>query len=157
MLIRCDKCKEIFGREDLKVDYTEGGYLGEPHYSCPYCGDDQWEYVEQCSRCGRYFSLDSLECEIHGTTGSMMCDDCIDEVADARTVVEYGDYDNTSVDGINGLFACMYGSGEINDILMAHFTQLPEDMQKEWIRKYIADDKANFADWYDEGGNSNGN
>ena len=152
MLIRCNKCGEVFDSDDLKVDYIEGGYKGETHYSCPYCDDDRWEYVEQCSRCGRYFSLDALECEIHGTTGSMMCDDCIDEVADARTVVEYGDYDNTSVDGINGLFAYMYGSGEINDILMAHFTQLPEEMQKEWIRKYIADDKANFADWYDEGG-----
>ena len=154
MLIKCQKCKEIFDSDDLKLDYTEGGYRGEPHYSCPYCGDDQWEWVEQCSRCGKYFSLDTYDCHIHGTSGSMMCDDCIDEVADVRTVVDYGysKYETAEVDGINGLFAYMFSAGEINDILMAHFTQLPEEQQKKWAKDYIKEDLNNFADWYDEGG-----
>ena len=155
MLIQCNKCKEIFDSDDLKLDYTEGGYRGEPHYSCPYCGDDQWDYVEQCTRCGKYFSMDSMDCQLHGTSGSMMCEDCIDEVADVRTVVDFGSSENqlVEVDEINGLFAFVYSPEEINDILLACFTQLPEHLQKKWTKEYIQQDLNEFADWYDEGGN----
>ena len=154
MLIQCNKCKEIFDSDDLKLDYTEGGYRGEPHYSCPYCGDDQWDYVEQCTRCGKYFSMDSMDCQLHGTSGSMMCEDCIDEVADVRTVVDFGSSENqlVEVDEINGLFAFVYSPEEINDILLACFTQLPEHLQKKWTKEYIQQDLNEFADWYDEGG-----
>ena len=155
MLIQCNKCKEIFDSDDLKLDYTEGGYRGEPHYSCPYCGDDQWDYEEQCTRCGKYYSMDSMDCQIHGTSGSMMCEDCIDEVADVRTVVDFGSSENqlVEVDEINGLFAFVYSPEEINDILLACFTQLPEHLQKKWTKEYIQQDLNEFADWYDEGGN----
>lgn len=155
MLIECSHCHEIFDSDDLKLDYTEGGYRGEPHYSCPYCGDDQWDYVEQCTRCGKYYSMDSMDCQIHGTSGSMMCEDCIDEVADVRTVVDFGSSENqlVEVDEINGLFAFVYSPEEINDILLACFTQLPEHLQKKWTKEYIQQDLNEFADWYDEGGN----
>lgn len=147
-MLECSKCHEIFEYEDLKVDYTEGGYYGELHYSCPYCGNDELDEVEQCARCGKHL----LPEELHGTVGSLMCDDCIDEVADVRTVLEYG-YDNsTEVDGINGLFAYVYSAGEINDILLAHFTQMSEEKQNKWVSMYVGDDKSEFADWYDEGG-----
>lgn len=152
MLIQCNKCKEIFDSDDLKLDYTEGGYRGEPHYSCPYCGDDQWDYVEQCAHCGKYFSSDDVSILIHGTAGSMMCNDCIEDVSDTRTAIDYGNHDSVEVDGINGLFAYMYSAEEINDILLADFMKLPDYKQKEWINKYINEDKANFADWYDQGG-----
>lgn len=151
-LIRCEKCREIFDESDLVTDYVNGGDIGEPHDSCPYCGCDDWEYVSQCECCGRYFTNDRAGYEIFGTSGSQMCADCIDDAADVRTVIDYGNHEFVEVDEINGLFARVYDSSEINDILLANFMQLPEAKQKEWIQKYIEDDKDNFADWY-QGGN----
>ena len=153
MLIKCQKCKEIFDSDDLKLDYTEGGYRGEPHWSCPYCGDDQCESIGQCCRCGKYFAWD--EDQLFGTSGSEMCKDCIEDVADVRTVIEYGNVENRTQSEvtINGFFASIYSPEEINDVLMADFMKLPEWMQKEKTQAFVASDYNDFADWYDEGGN----
>ena len=159
MLIRCLKCQEIFGKEDLKVDYTEGGYLGEPHYSCPYCRHDEWEYVGQCSHCGKYYSYDEDPVLLFGSTGSEMCKDCIEDVLTTDIVLDFGDdeYETSPVEEINGLLAFAFSAGEINDILRREFKNLPAERQKEYIKDYLDGDYDNFADWFDKGGTSNGN
>lgn len=149
MLIRCLKCKEIFDSADLMEDRTEGGDIGEAHYSCPYCRYDDWEQVGQCSCCGRYFSYDELEQKIFGSSGSEMCEDCINDAITTDIGIEYGgDQYSTAYVELNGLYAYAFDSGEINDILHDYFKSLPEKEQKEKVMGYISCDMNEFADWY---------
>lgn len=140
LMIRCDRCHEVMAEDELKVDYVSGGYRGERYCSCPFCGNESMTYVRECARCGEW-------CEdTYGTSGSEMCDSCISEVAEVRTVIEYGE--NTEVETkVNGFFEYVFRT-EINEILKAEFMKLPEFKQNEYMRDYVSTDKSEFADWY---------
>lgn len=144
-LCKCNDCRRVYFSDELRHDTFNGGDIGESHWSCPYCGGDNFEEIYECARCGHYVE------EAFGCVGSMLCEECFAEVADVRTVVEYGK-DNPAEVKINGLFACVYDEDEINEILLADFMKLPEKKQREWTDDYVSADKSDFADWYDRGG-----
>lgn len=146
-LILCNDCRQTCDRENLKHDYFNGGDMGESHWSCPYCGSDNIEDVAECVRCGKILPLD----EVYGYEGNQICDDCIEEVADVRTVIEYGNARRVDDININGLFACVFDEDEINEILLSEFMKLSETKQKSYIRDFMWADKSDFADWYDNG------
>lgn len=140
LTIKCDQCHEVMTEDDLKVDYREGGDIGEPHWSCPYCGCDSWTYVRECVRCGEYSE------DTYGTAGSELCDKCIDELADEETVIEYGQDEQTETK-VNGFLAYVF-YGDIDEILKSEFMKLPKQKRKEYLKGYVDCDKSDFSDWY---------
>lgn len=145
-LYKCNDCRRVFFDDELRHDFRNGGDIGESHWSCPYCGGDNLDEVYECAHCGHYVE------EAYGCVGSLLCEDCLKEVSDVRTVVEYGN-DNREEVKINGLFACIYDEDEINEILLADFMRLPAERQRELTDDFVDRDKSDFADWYDrEGG-----
>ena len=146
---KCTKCGEIMDSTDLAKDYTDGGYRGEPHLSCPYCGCDELDEVEQCSRCGKWVEGFDLSHLIYGSVGNEVCLDCLQDAADdVRTVIDYGAKRTEDVE-INGLWAYVYTKDEINDILMADFMKLPERMQKQYTQGFAECDYSDFAEEMD--------
>lgn len=146
-LCRCTKCKEIFSEDELITDYVNGGDIGEPHNECPHCGCDDIEYIHECTYCGKYFSDDDAR-SLHGYDGTLICEDCLKDEMDVRTIIEYGNTENNVVEThINGLFAYMFSESELNDILLAEFMRLPESKQKQYAEKYAECDLDDFAEW----------
>lgn len=143
LMCKCDKCQSLFDEDQLAVDYVSGGYHGEPFYKCPYCGYDEWDYVAECCRCGEYISVDG---EIYGTLGSMVCRKCIDKEMDAETVIAYGDYSVTEAT-LNGLFTFVYSEDEINEILKKEFMRMREDKRNQFLKDYVESDLPEFAEW----------
>lgn len=145
---RCIKCKEIFAETELITDYINGGDIGEPHNTCPHCGYDDYEYIVQCLYCGKYFGEDETR-YLHGYMGSEICEDCLKQEMDVRTIVDYGAKDDCEK-RINGLFAYAFNESEINDILLRAFMELPESKQAEKAKCYAECDLDDFAEWLEE-------
>lgn len=142
VMIRCNRCDSIFDESELITDYVNGGDIGEPHNSCPYCGHDDWDEVKECCRCGRWFSVD----ELHGYSGWEMCRDCIEDETDTRTVIEYGDTVKQDV-SLNGFLSDVFSDEEINEILTSKFMELPESKQKEAYTEFVNTDLDEYAGW----------
>lgn len=140
---KCDICHIVFDSDELEKDFIDGGYHGEPHYTCPYCGSEEWEYVEECCRCGEYFLYDD---DIYGTSGSMICRKCIDKEMTVENVIDYGN-ERTDEISLNGLFIYVYSDTEINEILKREFMKLPEEKRNQYIKDYVECDLHDFADW----------
>ena len=137
---KCFKCGWIGDWSDLNKDYCDGGYRGEPHETCPNCGDDDIGEVIECRSCGGCFE------DVYGSNGLEICDDCLNKLINTRTVAEYGELNPEEVE-ISGLWAKVYTQDEINQILMADFMKLPESKQYEYCKMYVDDDPNDFADW----------
>jgi len=146
----CTKCGEVHEVSDLNKDYTDGGYHGEPHVTCPNCGSEDLEYAEQCTCCGKWVSDESYPRQLFGYEGHQLCKECFDEQAsDVRQVIEYGDIDRNKADvkDLNGFLAYVYSPEEIENILMRDFVQMSERDQKRWAAEYAACDEDDFADY----------
>lgn len=118
-------------------------------YACPFCGDEDCiEEILICGECGKEF-----EAENYSKWGGL-CEKCfIDDATGWHQAEEFGDWAKTEVN-VNGLLAYAFSEGEINDILMNAFTQLPEEKQRE-LKLHFADcDAPVFVEWlggmYDE-------
>ena len=138
--LKCEKCGEIFANDEVAKDYCDGGYRGEPHESCPYCGCDDLIDVEQCSICGKWVERS------YGCMGHEVCEDCLLDNMDVRTVCDFGEQHPEDVE-ISGLFASVYSKEEINDILLADFMKLPEQKQMEFCKNFAEDDRNQFAEF----------
>ena len=137
---KCFKCGWIGDWSDLNKDYCDGGYRGEPHETCPNCGDDDIGEVIECRSCGGCFE------DVYGSNGLEICEDCLNKLINTRTVAEYGEEHPEDVE-ISGLWAKVYTQDEINQILMADFMKLPDSKQYEYCKMYVDDDPHEFADW----------
>ena len=138
--VKCCNCGWIGDESDLIKDYCDGGYRGEPHETCPNCGDDDIGEVTECRGCGEYSD------ETYGTYGWELCEDCLNKLINTRTVAEYGEEHPEDVE-ISGLWAKVYTQDEINQILMADFMKLPDSKQYEYCKMYVDDDPHDYADW----------
>lgn len=142
MRYQCEDCGEIFCAEDVRVIKDGGGDKGEDWNVCPHCGSDCLEKVAQCDDCGKYVDPAEL---VGGK-----CPDCVaNEAEKVDQVKQYGAAFPAEVE-INGLFAYVYSSDEINELLAADFAKLPEYRQKQYCRDFIKDDPMNFIDWFSE-------
>lgn len=139
---RCDKCGETCTTQDLHKDFIDGGYRGEPHYTCPICGSEYVDEVYQCELCGEWFYGD----EIHGSMGEMACDKCIEEHKTAEEVVDFASEDLVEVE-LSGLLAFAFDEDDINELLKREFMKLPKDEQKKYIDDYIFWNKSEFAEY----------
>ena len=134
--MKCTRCGQI--NEEMNVDYVDGGYEGEPHYSCPYCGHDDWDEVFQCAECGEWFTEDELLEDL--------CRDCFDKAATVESVKEYGASYGTDVE-VNSLYACAFTTAQINAILAREFAALNGAEQKKAAADAACDDPYNFREW----------
>ena len=139
---KCENCGEILSQQDVNKDYTDGGYRGEPHYTCPHCGSDELNEAYQCEICGEWFGCD----EINGSVGQMVCDECMEKKATADNVVDFGFGGGVDVE-LNEFLATVFSAGEINDLLIEAFRNMPEKDQREKISDYIDDNKTGFAEF----------
>lgn len=137
---KCYKCGWIGDWSDLNKDYCDGGYRGEPHETCPNCGDDDIGEVTECRSCGECFE------DTYGSNGWELCEDCLDKLINTRTVAEYGEEHSAEVE-ISGLWAWVYTPDQINHILMADFVKSSDDWQTRLCKEYVMDDPNCFADW----------
>lgn len=139
--VQCLACGWICDEEDLNKDYCDNGYRGEPHETCPYCGGDDLVDGFECRCCGKFIDYG------FGSHGWVVCRDCLDELIEPRTVIEFGEQHTQSVD-ISGLWASVYTPDEINEILMADFMKLPDAKQYEYCKEYVyEDDPSDYSDF----------
>lgn len=139
---KCERCGEICSTQELKKDYIDGGYRGEPHYTCPCCGSEYVEEVYQCELCGEWFFSD----EIFGSIGEMACKSCIEKHKKAEEVLDFADDDHVDVE-LNGLLAFAFEEDEINEILKREFLKLPKSQQRDIIDDYVSDTRSEFAEY----------
>lgn len=112
----CADCGEFF--EVANKDYCDGGYLGEPHYTCPFCRSDELEEAYQCELCGEWVIAD----EIYGSIGEMVCMNCIEKHTTIDTVMDFSKQDLVEVD-IPAIIADNFSEKEITDILYKWFKE----------------------------------
>lgn len=143
LMVKCDKCHEIFGEYSLVDDRNNGGDTGESLLRCPYCGCDSYQYVEECAICGEWIDEDH---KIYGTDGSLMCEDCIKKESTEKNVIEYGDSTQTEVK-VNGFLAYVF-EGEIDEILKREFANMTASMRRRLMDGFVECDPDDFSDWY---------
>jgi len=136
--MKCTRCGQINSAEDMKIDYVDGGYYGEPHMSCSCCGHDDWDEVFQCADCGEWFTEDEMVEDL--------CRDCFDKNATVENVTEYGEEYKEDVE-INGLYAYAFTPAQINSILAREFAALNGAAQKKAAAEIVSDDPYNFREW----------
>ena len=145
MIYKCQKCGAITESKYLRIDYFQGGYKDEMHFSCPMCGDDELDEVRECSSCGRIFTEDEFDM-LYGTSGTEICRTCMEKEMDVRTIIEYGAKEVDEVK-INGLFSFTFDESELNEALCSYFMQMPDSKQKEYAARFVESDPSDFADW----------
>ena len=138
----CEDCQQVWSLDELDKDYCDGGYRGEPHYTCPDCGSDELTEAYQCEMCGEWFVYEY----IHGSAGQMVCDKCLEEHMTADEVLDFAEEDRTEIE-LNGLLAFAFDEGDINEMLKTAFLRLPKSEQEQYIKDYIEDTKSEFAEY----------
>lgn len=139
---KCDDCGTVSSLKELNRDTINGGYPGEPHYTCPVCGSEYVDEVYQCELCGEWFYGD----EIYGSMGEMACDKCIEKHKTAEEVVDFASNDLVEVE-LNGLLAFVFEEDQINELLKRQFMELPKDEQKKYIDDYMSWNKNEFGEF----------
>lgn len=138
---RCESCGETF--DECVKDYTEGGYRGEPHYSCPFCGSDYLEEMHQCELCGEWYPAD----ELHGWVNELVCDKCMDEHTDIETVLDFAKGNVVEVE-IPAIIADTYSEEEITEMLYKWFREnLTESEQLNMCKEEVSCNKSEFAEY----------
>ena len=138
---RCESCGEVF--DEANKDYVNGGYRGEPHYTCPYCGSDELVDMFQCELCGEWFPGD----EIYGHMGEMVCNDCIEKNTNEENVMDFSKENLVDV-GIPEIIADNFSEDEITDILYKWFKDSLSEFEKLNIfKEEVACNKSEFAEY----------
>lgn len=87
-MYRCcnPRCKKIFDdpiakAEDFGYD-TEIGHKSAYQYfdTCPCCGNDFFDTVEQCEECGNWISIDDIYVLTKDNIEHYICGECADEL-----------------------------------------------------------------------------
>ena len=129
-IYRCNVCGEIYTLSEAEDDM-----------SCPNCGKENFDEVVICDECGKAFSSE-YEYRFGG-----LCQDCFElEATFPNQAIEYGGERTEEVE-INGLWAKTFTASEIDEILSAAFTQLPDNRKRQYEMDFCSDDPQDFVDW----------
>lgn len=139
---KCDDCGTVSSLKELNRDTINGGYPGEPHYTCPVCGSDYLEEAYQCNICGEWFPCD----EVHGSVGQMACDDCLNEGITLENVNEFSDECPADIE-LSGIWSYVWDEDDINELLWKYFKKMPKDEQMKYLKEYVEDNKTEFGEF----------
>lgn len=145
MLI-CERCGDIVSLENAPVGsqklYIDGEHIATEHYlACRHCKGMLSE-AKICPACKT----------IYITQEEDICEDCWDDAQTLDNCLEIGrgEFMDEEV-SINGFLATVYSKEDIERILIKDFkTNITLDKEKEYIYKYLDEDRDFLASWLAE-------
>lgn len=78
-MYRCCDCYEVFDEPTMIQDIvtTDPYPMGPMIGTCPYCGSDDYEEVQECPDCNEYHLMDEMVyVELEDGTSIEVCPDC---------------------------------------------------------------------------------
>lgn len=139
----CEDCGVI--TEEL-TSYTQSHLCGEGWV-------EETLYEGECSHCGGAL-VEAKVCPvckvtyINGET-EFMCTNCVEDNSTFENAKGMGAEVEDKV-RINGLWSFAFTSCEINEILEKAFKEMPEELQKKYIKEYCEEDTSYLADFVEE-------
>lgn len=135
---KCLWCGRVYSIDEAGTEDQGEGYIA---LTCPDCGNDEYEEVEQCVDCGEWFD----PADLYGPSGECRCEDCLERAADIETALEYGEENPME---INGFFEQFFSPVQIEEILYEKVAQLyTDEVQKVEAISFCKNDIYDFADW----------
>lgn len=110
-------------------------------------------YDAECPHCGGAF-VEARVCPICKVTyinadTEFMCSSCLEDNTTYENAKEMGAKVEDKIK-INGFWSFVFTSSEIDEILKEAFEELPEELQKKYIKEYCEEDTSYLADFVEE-------